>query len=138
MSLSSLPPDPPHVLTSPLPPSPLQPPPPITRPPAPPPPQGDFTVPWMSPEPGKGTHRYALLMFEQPSFQQIEPPTKRAYFQTKQVRMALCHSGYDTPAILTTLYDIYSLRPWPPVTFGRLDRPCKHCATVPWHGTSQQ
>jgi hypothetical protein len=46
----------------------------------------------MSPEPGKGTHRYALLMFEQPNFQQIEPPTKRAYFQTKQVR---CTSSSD-------------------------------------------
>lgn len=47
--------------------------------------QGDFVVDWMGPEPGKGKHRYALLMFEQPSFQTIEPPTKRAYFQTKHV-----------------------------------------------------
>lgn len=44
---------------------------------------GDFVVEYMGPEPGKGTHRYALLMFEQPGFQQITPPTKRAYFQTK-------------------------------------------------------
>jgi hypothetical protein len=47
--------------------------------------QGDIVVEYMGPEPGKGTHRYALLMFEQPSFQKIEPPAKRAYFQTKQV-----------------------------------------------------
>lgn len=48
--------------------------------------QGDFVVEYMGPEPGKGTHRYALLMFEQPGFQKIEPPAKRAFFQTKQVR----------------------------------------------------
>jgi len=47
--------------------------------------QGDFVVEYMGPEPGKGTHRYALLMFEQPGFQQIKAPSKRAYFQTKQV-----------------------------------------------------
>lgn len=47
--------------------------------------QGDFVVEYMGPEPGKGTHRYALLMFEQPGFQQITPPTKRAFFQTKHV-----------------------------------------------------
>lgn len=53
---------------------------------------------YMGPEPGKGTHRYALLMFEQPSFQQITPPTKRAYFQTKHVSMAgrLCVWGGGT------------------------------------------
>lgn len=45
---------------------------------------GDFVVEYMGPEPGKGTHRYALLMFEQPGFQQIKAPSKRAYFQTKQ------------------------------------------------------
>lgn len=47
--------------------------------------QGDFVVEYMGPEPGKGEHRYTLLMFEQPGFQKIEPPAKRAYFQTKQV-----------------------------------------------------
>ena len=35
-------------------------------------------------EPGKGEHRYVLLLFKQPSLQQIQPPTTRAYFQTKQ------------------------------------------------------
>lgn len=49
--------------------------------------QGDFVVEYMGLEPGKGTHRYAVLMFEQPGFQKIEPPAKRAYFQTKQVRI---------------------------------------------------
>jgi hypothetical protein len=55
--------------------------------------QGDFVVGWMGPEPGKGTHRYALLMFEQPGFQTIEPPTKRAYFQTKHVSTSFCLGG---------------------------------------------
>jgi protein FLOWERING LOCUS T len=45
---------------------------------------GDFTVEYSSPEPGKGQHRYVVLLFQQPSFQKIEPPAKRAYFQTKQ------------------------------------------------------
>lgn len=47
--------------------------------------QGDFVVEYMGPESGKGTHRYALLMFEQPGFQQITTPKKRAFFQTKHV-----------------------------------------------------
>jgi hypothetical protein len=47
---------------------------------------GVFTVPYMAPEPtGKGTHRYAALLFQQKGFQQLEPPSKRAYFQTKNV-----------------------------------------------------
>lgn len=44
----------------------------------------DFTVGYMAPEPGKGTHRYAALLFQQKGFQTLEPPSKRAYFQTKQ------------------------------------------------------
>jgi hypothetical protein len=34
----------------------------------------------------QGTHRYAILLFEQPGLQTIPPPTRRAYFQTKEVR----------------------------------------------------
>jgi hypothetical protein len=44
-------------------------------------------VGYSGPEPGKGQHRYVLLLFQQPSFQTIEPPSKRANFQTKQVRL---------------------------------------------------
>ena len=45
---------------------------------------GDLTVEYMYPEPGKGEHRYVVLLFQQPGFQSIPPPAKRAYFQTKQ------------------------------------------------------
>eukprot|EP00879_Flechtneria_rotunda_P003140 GHRR01003362.1.p1 GENE.GHRR01003362.1~~GHRR01003362.1.p1 ORF type:complete len:134 (+),score=30.78 GHRR01003362.1:318-719(+) len=45
---------------------------------------GDFTVEYSGPEPGKGEHRYVVLLFQQPGFQQIKPPSKRANFQTKQ------------------------------------------------------
>jgi hypothetical protein len=41
-----------------------------------------------TPTPTPRPHRYALLLFEQPGFQQIDPPAKRANFQTKEV----CHS----------------------------------------------
>eukprot|EP00775_Hariotina_reticulata_P005857 gene5857-6098_t len=57
---------------------------------------GDFTVEYSGPEPGKGQHRYAVLLFEQPGFQEIEPPAKRAYFQTKQ--WAKDHSWGDPVA----------------------------------------
>jgi phosphatidylethanolamine-binding protein (PEBP) family uncharacterized protein len=45
-------------------------------------------VEYSGPEPGKGQHRYVLLLFQQPGFQSITPPSKRANFQTKQVRSA--------------------------------------------------
>ncbi|GBF91258.1 hypothetical protein Rsub_03578 [Raphidocelis subcapitata] len=37
----------------------------------------DCPVEYMCNEPGSGTHRYALLCYRQPGFQQIEPPAKR-------------------------------------------------------------
>jgi phosphatidylethanolamine-binding protein (PEBP) family uncharacterized protein len=50
-------------------------------------------VEYSGPEPGKGQHRYVLLLFQQPSFQSITPPSKRANFQTKQVG---CHAQHCT------------------------------------------
>lgn len=35
----------------------------------------------MDDEPGSGVHRYVLLCYRQPRFQQVEPPAKRANFQ---------------------------------------------------------
>ena len=55
--------------------------------------QGDFVAEYMGPEPGRGTHRYAILLFEQPGFQEIVPPTKRAYFKVcVRVRVCVCVS----------------------------------------------
>jgi hypothetical protein len=44
---------------------------------------GDLIVEYMQPEPGKGEHRYVILLFQQPHYQTIPPPAKRARFQTK-------------------------------------------------------
>ncbi|KAI8476898.1 MAG: phosphatidylethanolamine-binding protein [Monoraphidium minutum] len=44
----------------------------------------DFPVEYMPEEPGQGVHRLAFLVYRQPGYQNIEPPAKRASFQTKQ------------------------------------------------------
>ena len=47
----------------------------------------DFPVSWCwrdevhAQEPGQGTHRYAFLVYQQPGYQSVEPPAKRANFQ---------------------------------------------------------
>jgi hypothetical protein len=41
-------------------------------------------VGYMANEAGKGTHRYALLVYQQPGWQKVEPPAARAGFQPKE------------------------------------------------------
>lgn len=54
----------------------------------------------MPEEPGQGTHRYAFLVYQQPGYQSIEPPAKRANFQVGRGPLAqLPASSRTAPAV---------------------------------------